>query len=195
VGGFAEAFDAHGRIGLLWMDAHLDSNTPSTSPSQAVHGMGLAALLGHGAPVLTAIGGEAPTVKPEHVCVVGMRDADDPELALLHELGVAIFTTDDIRQMGVERVMDRAVDIVARGTDYHYLSFCVDVFDPELAPGVSAPAPNGLNRDEVQAMLRQLFDTLHVHGMDIAEFNPARDQNHRTERLVHEVIVQALSRL
>jgi arginase len=195
LGGFVEATGAYGKTGLIWIDAHLDANTPSTSPSQAIFGMGLATVLGHGDVQFTAIGGARAKINPQHCCVIGMRNYDDGEIALLEELGVAVFTTDDIIKMGPETVMQRAMGIVSDGTLYHYLSLDIDVLDPAFAPGVNAPEPGGISRAELEEMLAILFDTLVVHAMDIAEFNPTRDKNQQTERLVHDILVQCLKRL
>lgn len=195
LGGFVEATGAYGKTGLIWIDAHLDANTPSTSPSQAVFGMGLATVLGHGDVQFTAIGGPRAKVNPEHCCVIGMRNYDDGEMALLEELGVAVFTSDDVIRMGPDAVMQRAMSIVSDGTLYHYLSLDIDVLDPAFAPGVNVSEPGGISRTELEEMLAILFDTLVVHAMDIAEFNPTRDKNQQTERLVHDVLVQCLKRL
>lgn len=180
VSGLAEAEDAHGTIGLLWFDAHLDANTPESSPSQAIYGMPLATLLGHGHPDLLEIGGPQAKLSPEHVCIIGTRSYDDPELELLHKLGVRVIMMAEVRQHGLTRALTEAIEIITKGTTHHYLSFDLDVMDPTVAPAVSVPEENGFLRDDMLKALDYLCQRVDFRGVDFAEYNPKFDKNNMT---------------
>jgi arginase len=169
-----------GPLGLIWIDAHMDSHTFATTPSGQIHGMPLAVLLGHGAAALTAIDGAEAKLRPEHVCLIGVRSYEAGEAALLHRLGVRVFAMTEIHQRGLAAVFDEALAIVRRGTAGFGVSIDLDALDPEEEPGVGTPVPGGLRRAELAAALGHLRDDPAFVAMEIVEYNPRRDRGHAT---------------
>jgi arginase len=178
--GVHHAFAGKGPIGLIWIDAHMDSHTFATTPSGQIHGMPLACLLGHGETALTGIDGPEAKLRPEHVCLIGVRSCEAGEAALLHRLGVRVFGMDEIRRRGLAEVFDEALAIVRQGTAGFGVSVDLDALDPEEEPGVGSPVPGGLHRDELAAALSRLRSDPAFVAMEIAEYNPRRDRRHAT---------------
>ena len=180
---------SEGPIGLLWIDAHLDAHVPGTTPSGAVHGMPLAALLGAGDARLT--GGEA-TLRPEHVAVVGARSFEADEAAFLVRLGVRVFGVAEIDRRGLDVVMQDALAVVRSGTRGFGVTIDLDSIDPRDAPGVSTPVADGIRADELLDALGIIDERgdepVPLLALEIAEFNPSRDSNDRTALLVRALI-------
>lgn len=169
-----------GPLGLIWIDAHMDSHTFATTPSGQIHGMPLAVLLGHGEAALTSIDGAEAKLLPEHVCLIGVRSYEAGEAALLHRLGVRVFEMDEVRRRGLATVFDEALAIVRQGTAGFGVSVDLDALDPEEEPGVGTPVPGGLRRAELAAVLSRLRGDLGFVAMEIVEYNPRRDRGHAT---------------
>jgi len=178
--GVHRALADRGPIGLIWVDAHMDSHTFSTTPSGQIHGMPLAALLGHGEVAFTAIDGPEAKLRPEHVCLIGVRSFEAGEAALLQQLGVRVFDMKEIRRRGLAAVFDEALAIVRQGTAGFGVSVDLDALDPEEEPGVGTPVPGGLRRAELAAALSQLRGDPAFVAMEIVEYNPRRDRGHAT---------------
>ncbi len=169
-----------GPLGLIWIDAHMDSHTFATTPSGQIHGMPLACLLGHGDAALTSIDGAEAKLHPEHVCLIGVRSFEAGEAALLHQLGVRVFDMEEIHRRGLAEIFDEALTIVRDGTAGFGVSVDLDALDPAEEPGVGSPVPDGLRRAELaEALIRLRGDPSFV-AMEIAEYNPRRDHNHAT---------------
>jgi len=169
-----------GPLGLIWIDAHMDSHTFATTPSGQIHGMPLAVLLGHGEAALTSIDGAEAKLRPEHVCLIGVRSYEAGEAALLHRLGVRVFEMDEVRRRGLAAVFDEALAIVRQGTAGFGVSVDLDALDPEEEPGVGTPVPGGLRRTELAAALSHLRGNPGFVAMEIVEYNPRRDRGHAT---------------
>jgi arginase len=178
--GVHRALAEKGPIGLIWIDAHMDSHTFATTPSGQIHGMPLACLLGHGEAALTAIDGPEAKLAPEHACLIGVRSHEAGEAALLHRLGVRVFDMDEIRRRGLAEVFDEALAIVRRGTAGFGVSVDLDALDPEEEPGVGTPVPGGLCRAELADALSHLRGDPAFVAMEIVEYNPRRDRQHAT---------------
>lgn len=169
-----------GPLGLIWIDAHMDSHTFATTPSGQIHGMPLAALLGHGETALTTIDGTGPKLRPEHVCLVGVRSFEAGEAALLHRLGVRVFAMEEVRRRGLAGVFDEALAIVRNGTAGFGVSIDLDALDPDEEPGVGTPVAGGLTRAELAQALGQLGGDPAFVALEIVEYNPRRDRGHAT---------------
>jgi arginase len=169
-----------GPLGLIWIDAHMDSHTFATTPSGQIHGMPLAVLLGHGEAALTAIDGAEAKLRPEHVCLIGVRSFEAGEAALLHRLGVRVFDMDEVRRRGLAAVFDEALSIVRHSTAGFGVSVDLDALDPEEEPGVTTPVPGGLCRADLAAALSHLRGDPAFVAMEIVEYNPRRDRGHAT---------------
>jgi len=169
-----------GPVGLIWIDAHMDSHTFATTPSGQIHGMPLAVLLGSGEAALTSIDGAEAKLLPEHVCLIGVRSYEAGEAALLQRLGVRVYEMDEVRRRGLAAVFDEALALVRQGTAGFGVSVDLDALDPEEEPGVGTPVPGGLSRAELAAALSCLRGDPAFVAMEIVEYNPRRDRGHAT---------------
>lgn len=175
------------QFGLLWVDAHLDSHTPETSLSHNIHGMPLAVLLGYGEAALTYLKSKTPTLSPQHVALIGVRSADPGETELIQSLGVRVFTMNEIMDRGLPEVILEAKGIVTQETDAFGISIDVDAFDPSFAPGTGCPEPNGLDPNELLPFLHDFSIHPHFCGLEIAEFNPTKDEQNKTLNLIRDL--------
>jgi arginase len=192
MGTVAGLLDAWGDVGVLWIDAHGDINTPETSPSGNVHGMPVAALLGKGG-IGTRLGLDKRHVRPERVVLFGTRTLDPGERRIIRDLGIRMFTMSEIDQMGVTNAVREAVEIL-RGDGGIHISFDMDAVDPLEAPGVGTPWPGGLTYREAHLAMELLAATGLVSSMEVVEVNPIHDHENRTAKLAAELILSALGR-
>lgn len=182
------------RIGVIWLDAHGDYNTPETTPSGNIHGMGLAALTGRGHPALTGVLGQTPTVRPEDVALVGVRSLDDGERELLRASGVHVFTMHDIDRRGMASVIEEALLHVSVNTVGFHLSFDLDVLDPNEAPGVGTPVLGGITYREAHLAMELVAASGRLIGLDLVEVNPIFDARNTTALLAVEFALSALGK-
>jgi len=183
-----------GTLGLVWVDAHADMNTPASSPSGNVHGMPLAALLGPEPRELAGLGGFSPTVRPEHTVLVGIRNLDQREKQLVRDAGVRVFTMSDIDRTGIAAVADAAIAIAGRGTSGIHVSFDMDVCDPSIAPGVGTAVRGGLNYREAHLLLETVAASGQLTSLDVVEVNPILDTGNTTAVLAVELVLSALGK-
>lgn len=176
-------------LGLIWIDAHLDSHTPETSHSGALHGMPLACLLGAGPEQLTA---GIQVLQPQHVAVIGVRSFEPEEHALLMGLGVRVFFMDEVIRRGLDDVIQEALTIVQSGTAGFGLSLDLDAIDPNDAPGVGTPAPSGLRAADLVSVLARLRDHPNLLALEIAEYDPYRDVEGKTACVVKDLLSAVL---
>jgi len=181
-----------GTIGLIWVDAHADMNTPATTLSGNVHGMPLAALLGQEPNELSKIGTTFPKVRADKTVLIGIRNLDDAEKTQVKDAGVHVFTMKDIDKLGIAAVMERAVALASAGTSGLHVSFDLDVCDPAIAPGVGTPVKGGLNYREAHMVMELLADTGRVRAIDLVEINPILDVRNQTAILGAELALSAL---
>lgn len=172
--------------GLLWIDAHGDFNTPLTSPSGNIHGMTLAVLLGDGYPALVEVSATGPTLAPQDVVMVGVRDLDAQERQRLRESGVTVYTMRDIDERGIGAVTREALERLEHRERLH-VSLDMDSLDPQAAPGVGTPSPGGLSWREAQLLMELVADTERCTSLDIVEINPVLDRHNATARLAVEL--------
>jgi arginase len=185
--GVHEVLHPQGRMGLLWIDAHMDSHTFRTSPSHALHGMPLACLLGYGDPRLTRIGGPAPKLLPEDVCLLGVRSFEWGEAALLKNLGVRIYFMNEIQERGLATVFAEAWAQVNRETAGCGISLDLDALDPADGPGVGSPVAGGLHERELETALRTVHGDPRLRAMEIVEYNPYVDRHFATAQAIHDL--------
>ncbi len=178
LGGMARAAGAPG--GVLWLDAHGDLNTPETSTSGNVHGMPLAAALGHGGPLFDQAGWPIPSV--ERAALVGVRDLDEPERELLRSFEGLVFTMSDLDRIGVETAMRESLEYLS-GSPWVHLSFDMDAVDPEQAPGVGTPVRGGLSYREAHLALELLAESGLLDSLELVEVNPILDRENETGKL------------
>lgn len=186
--GASHAKKAEGPIGLIWVDAHMDSHTPETSESGNLHGMPLACLLGYGETELTHLLNPYPKLQPENVCLIGVRSFEAGEAALLKKLNVRIFFMDEVKQKGIKVVLQEAIAHVTKHTCGYGMTIDIDSIDPLDAPGTGSQEPDGLRGQEFCESLTVFKNDERFLGVEIVEFNPDRDKNHVTEKLIASMI-------
>ncbi len=179
-------------IGLIWIDAHGDMNTPSTSPSGNVHGMPLAALLGAEPAELSRLGAVVPAVVPAHTVLIGVRNLDEREKVAVRESRVHVFTMQDIDRQGIAAVVDEAVRLASGGTAGIHVSFDMDACDPSIAPGVGTPVKGGLDYRETHLAMEIVADSGRLRALDLVEVNPTLDVRNATAALGTELALSAL---
>lgn len=195
VAGTATALHDRGaRLGLIWLDAHGDINTPASSLSGNVHGMPVAHLLGYGDERLSRLSDAQPAVLPQHLVYVGLRDLDEAERYFIRELGIRAFTMRDIDERGLRSVMDEAVSIATTGTGGVHVSCDADWVDPREAPGVGTPVRGGATLREAHLAMEIIHDTGALLAMDLVEINPILDHRNATAELAAELIASAFGR-
>jgi arginase len=195
VSGVAEFYRRdHKTIGLLWIDAHSDINTPGTSPSGNVHGMPLAALLGLGPSELGNIFDFSPKVKPENCVLFGVRDIDAAERANILRAGIHVFTMRDIDERGIRSLMEEALYIVGKGTAGYHVSLDMDWVDPEDAPGVGTPVRGGATYREAHLAMEIIADRGGMLSFEVVEINPVLDEKNRTADLAVELTASAFGK-
>jgi arginase len=182
------------KIGLLWIDAHADMNTPESSPSGNVHGMPLACCAGVGPDALVNLFHFAPKVDPRNIVLVGIRDVDELERANIRHAGIHAFTMRDIDERGMRSVMDEAIELASEGTAGLHLSLDMDFVDPEHAPGVGTPVRGGATYREAHLAMELICDAGRLLSLEIVEVNPVLDQFNRTAELAVELILSALGK-
>jgi arginase len=182
------------RIGIIWLDAHADSNTPGTTPSGNIHGMPLAALLGHGLPELTHLGGFAPKVLPENTCIIGARSVDPGERELLKQLNIRVFTMSELDERGMAEVISEAIEIATMNTAGFHATMDMDFIDPSYAPGVGTPERGGATYREGHLAMEKLAASGKVLSVELTEVNPMYDTANQTAQLAAEMILSALGK-
>jgi arginase len=199
VAGMARHFRAQGRsIGVIWIDAHADMNTPESSPSGNIHGMPLACIIGLGPPELTSIAGDVtrvgPMVAPENVAIVGLRSVDEIERLNVRGTGVHPFTMRDIDERGLRTVMQEAIHCASSGTAGFHLSLDMDAVDPGEAPGVGTPVHGGITYREAHLALEMVCDSGLMTSLEVVEVSPVMDEANKTAILGVELALSALGK-
>jgi arginase len=192
--GAVEGSSRERRLGLIWLDAHGDFNTPETSPSGNIHGMVLAALTGRGDQRLVNLGGRAPIVEPSAAALLGVRDLDAGEKSHLRNSGVQVYTMHDIDRMGLPAVVELMLDRMDSGLDGLHVSLDMDIVDPLQAPGVGTPVLGGLSYRETHLALELIAASRRLASMDVVEVNPVLDTHNETARLAVEFALSALGK-
>ena len=179
-------------LGLIWVDAHGDMNTPTSSGSGNVHGMPLASLLGPEPAELSRIGGFSPKVLPEHTVLIGIRNLDEREKQIVRDSRVRVFTMKDIDRGGIATITEQALAIAGAGTAGVHVSFDLDVCDPSIAPGVGTPVKGGLDYREAHMLMEIIADSGLLRALDLVEVNPILDDRNMTAILGSELVSSAL---
>jgi arginase len=181
-------------VGCLWIDAHADMNTPGSSPSGNVHGMPLAASLGHGSELLTKIFGYAPKIQPQKCVLIGARALDSREQRHVKKSGINVFTMREIDELGMRSVMEKSIAFASDGTAGFVVSFDVDVVDPDEAPGVGTPVPGGITYREAHLAMEMVADSRKMVAFELVEINPIIDVMNKTAILGVGLVSSALGK-
>ena len=190
--GIAEAERKRGgELGLIWMDAHMDSHTPDTSPSGNLHGMPLASLLGHGATSLIHILSEQPKIKPENLFLVGIRCFEEEEKELLERLNVRVYYIEEVQKKGLKEVMSEIVATFSSRQINYGISLDIDFFDPSKMSASGTPVDNGLDPEEfLQAY--SVFETYPPIAFEFVEFNPSLDTEAQSLSQINKILARVV---
>jgi len=180
-------------IGLIWIDAHGDFNTPETSPTGNIHGMPVAVITGRGPEPLVQVGYPGPKVQPAHIVLVGTRDLDPGEREALRHSGITVFTMRDIDEFGMATVARRIITQL-HGLEYVHVSLDMDSLDPDVAPGVGTPVSGGLTYREAHLLMEILAEWGKIGSLDIVEVNPILDRRNQTARIAVELSASLLGK-
>ncbi len=195
VSGVSRAFRDKGRkIGLIWVDAHADMNTPETSPTGNVHGMPLAHILGLGHKDFARLGGFSPKVDPRNMVLIGIRDVDRAEAVNIRKSGIRVFSMQEIDRYGMGVVTEQAIDMASDGTAGFHVSFDIDSVDPGNAPGTGTIKRGGLTYRESHLFMELVADSERMVGLDLVEVNPLEDTQNATAVLASELICSAMGK-
>jgi arginase len=195
VSGVAEHFRDRGeKVGLIWVDAHGDMNTPDSSPTGNIHGMPLATLLGIGHPRLVEMGGFAPKVERDHVCLIGIRDIDDSEREIIRASGIHAYTMRDVDERGMRAIMHEAIGFVTQGTAGFHVSFDLDGMDPRDVPGTGTPVKGGISWREANLLMEMVSDTGKMTSLEVTELNPILDVKNQSGEVAVDVISSAFGK-
>lgn len=180
-------------VGIIWIDAHADYNTFESTITGNIHGLPLAAITGYKNQELRYYH-DGKVIQPSRTVIVGARSIDEAEKDNLRYAGVTVFSTKDIREKGIEAVMEEAFKIASFKTKGVHVSFDIDVVDPEIAPGVSVPEYDGLTEEEAMEINKFIVKNMKsVLSFDLVEFNPLRDQERKTEQIALNILTQIIN--
>jgi arginase len=195
VAGMSRHFRKRGKkLGLIWIDAHADMNTPESSPSGNIHGMPLACCIGLGPLELTGLAGYSPAIEAGSVVLIGLRSVDELERLNVRGAGVHAFTMRDIDERGMRAVIQEAIHFASLGTAGFHLSFDIDAVDPSEAPGVGTPVHGGITYREAHLAMEMLCDSGLMTSMEVVEVNPVIDEANRTALLAVELVTSAMGK-
>lgn len=185
--GIIDALNADKQYGLIWIDAHMDAHTFETSHSKSYHGMPLSFLLGQNADNFQL--SPKVQIRPDNLVIIGVRSFEEEEERLLNSLQVRIFYIDEVRTRGLDKIFKEAISIVNKNTKYFGVSLDLDAIDPQYAPGVGSPEPNGLSWLELKDSLPIIFSNSKLSALEITEFNPEMDINDKTAEIILQIAV------
>jgi len=195
VSGVSEYFRSRDeKVGLIWVDAHGDMNTPESSPSGNIHGMPLATVLGLGHPRLVEMGGFWPKVARENVCLIGVRDIDENERKNIRESGIHAYTMRDVDERGMRAIMQEAIGFVNAGTAGFHVSFDLDGMDPRDVPGTGTPVKGGISWREANLLMEMVSDTGRMTSLEVTELNPILDVKNQSGEVAVDVILSAFGK-
>ncbi len=195
ISGVAEHFRSQDqKVGLIWVDAHADMNTPEISPSGNIHGMPLATVLGYGAPKLVELGGFWPKVNKAHVCLIGIRDLDEGERSMVRKSGIHAYTMRDVDERGMRAIMQEAIGFATDGTAGFHCSFDLDGMDPRDVPGTGTPVKGGISWREANLLMEMVADSGAMTSLEVTELNPILDVKNQSGEVAVDVITSAFGK-
>lgn len=178
----------HENLGIIWFDSHADFNTYSTSVTGNLHGLPLAVAAHYEKDILADFH-KGPFYNPKNAVIVGGRDIDPWEWGNVLDAGVTVFSTEDIQKYGAEEICKKAFAIASNGTNGVHISFDLDIIDPQVAPGVSVPAKNGINLEQTTNLVDEMVKYADkIKSADLVEYNPTLDKNNVTEKIAKMIL-------
>lgn len=195
VSGVSEFFrNRSQKVGLIWVDAHGDMNTPESSPTGNIHGMPLATLCGMGHPRLVEMGGFAPKVERKNVCLIGIRDIDEVERKIVKQSGIHAYTMRDVDERGMRAIMQECIGFATDGTAGFHVSFDLDGMDPRDVPGTGTPVKGGISWREANLLMEMVSDTGKMTSLEVTELNPVLDVKNQSGEVAVDVILSAFGK-
>ena len=195
VSGVAEHFRSRNeKIGLFWVVAHADMNTPESSPTGNIHGMPLATVLGLGHARLVEMGGFWPKVAPKNVCLIGIRDIDNHEREIVKKSGIHAYTMRDVDERGMRAIMQESIGFANDGTAGFHVSFDLDGMDPRDVPGTGTPVKGGISWREANLLMEMVSDTGRMTSLEVTELNPVLDVKNQSGEVAVDVILSAFGK-
>ena len=195
VAGVSEHFrNRDQRIGLIWVDAHGDMNTPESSPTGNIHGMPLATILGMGHPRLVEMGGFWPKVARENVCLIGIRDIDHVEREIVKRSGIHAYTMRDVDERGIRAILQESIGFASDGTAGFHVSFDLDGMDPRDVPGTGTPVKGGISWREANLLMEMVSDSGRMTSLEVTELNPVLDVKNQSGEVAVDVITSAFGK-
>jgi len=190
---FIEA-SGHPDVGIIWIDAHTDIHTPSSSTSGNVHGMPLGAAYRKNAGFLDTLRGENLKKFPINgLCYIGVRDIDPAEQLVLKEFGIWTRSPSEIKEFGAQKVAQDAVQYLkSQGFSTAHISFDIDVIDPSFASATATPVSGGVSFQDAKLIVKTLLSQITPIILEIVELNPPRDSDNISLGLMGEITSLAL---
>lgn len=189
------AINKYKKLGVLWIDAHGDFNTLDTTITGNIHGLPLAAITGYEKKYLTEFH-KGSFYRFENIVIIGGRDIDELEQKNLEDANIKVFSTNQINKLGMKKVMEEAIKIASKNTEGIHISYDLDVIDPQIAMGVSVPAENGINLEQVKESIFEIVKNKKIiKSFDLVEYNPLKDQNDNTLNIAQGIIVELLKHI
>lgn len=182
------------KLGVLWIDAHADFNTPESSPSGNIHGMPLAICAGLGPGALRDVGGKFRKVDPRNIGIIGLRDLDTEERKNIVRYGVNIYSMEQIDRFGVHKVMRKVLDRIGKNVDELHVSFDLDSVDPVYAPGVGTPVKGGLDYREAHLIMEMIAESGKMSSLELVEVNPIIDVRNQSAEFAVELVESAFGK-
>jgi len=186
--------DAGKRLGVIWVDAHSDINTPGTSPSGNIHGMPVAAAIGIGSPELARVGGDYRKLDPHNIVMIGLRSVDEGERRVILETGIRAYTMTDIDRLGMHQVINESLDYLSERADHIHVSFDLDSVDPSIAMGVGTPVPGGLTYREAHLVMETIAERGALGSLEVAEVNPILDTLNMSAMFAADLVASAMGK-
>lgn len=182
------------RLGVIWVDAHSDINTPETTPSGNIHGMPVAVNLGIGAKELTGVGGDFVKLQPQNITMIGLRSVDPGERELIKQLGIEAYSMTEIDKLGMYAIMLTVLERMKSRIDHLHISFDLDGVDPSVAKGVGTPVSGGLSYRETHLIMEMAAESGLVKSFEVTEVNPILDDMNQSADFAVGVVTSCLGK-
>lgn len=196
LGSIAGASKFYEDMAVIWIDAHRDTNTFETTPSNNAHGMPMSSSMDEGHQSLRNIYYKGQKVKPKNVYTIGARQIDPGEFELQKRIDINLYDMDRVREMGLENVIKDVIDkIKASNVKGVHLSFDIDSLDESLVPGTGTPEAEGFTIEEGKQLFTEFLGQNFVTSMDFVEFNPLLDEDNITLKTCIEMLEHIFTEL
>jgi arginase len=183
------------KLGMVYMDAHGDFNTPETTPSGIIGGMDVAIVAGRGPKKLAAMFGHSPLLPEENIVLYGVRDLDPLEAKALAESRVRVYSREQIKSQGAEKAAGEILRHLQSKCDCVYLHIDLDVLDESVFSAQGLPVPDGLSKEEFQNTLKVLVKSGKLCGLALMVFDAAKDADGSQAKRIVELVTGALFNL